>query len=172
MKSSEPELEITGCDMEKVIFIVCFLAVTVYLTVTAWEDQKSCEVTRWKHLLGSIPAIIMYVMHIDRYDLWEYVLVLFFAVIYVAIGYMGVYGFADGILMCVLTIFFGSIGGIAGVGIVLLIMIFAAFSFLICHVAKSIINHNRIYLHMPGALIPHLFVGYIAVLCIIATNVM
>ena len=158
--------------MEKVIFIACFLAVTVYLTVTAWEDQKSCEVTRWKHLLGGIPALVMYAMHIDRYNLGEYILVLFFAVIYVAIGYIGAYGFADGILMGVLTIFFGSIGGVAGVGIVLLIMIVAAFSFLICHVVKSIVNHNRIFMHMSGALIPHLFVGYTAVLCIIAVNVM
>ena len=162
--NSVPGLEITGCNMEKLLFLTCVVAITVYMAVTAWEDYKSCEVTRWKHLIGVIPALCLYLINIGEHGLIEYVLILIFAVLYIVIGYCGIYGFADGLILANLTLFFGGIGGIAGSGIVLLIMIIAAFSFLISHIVKSVMYKRKIFLHMTGALIPHLFVGYASVL--------
>ena len=48
--------------MKEIIFVLCVVAVTAYLAVTAWEDHKTCEVTRWKHLIGVFPAMILFFM--------------------------------------------------------------------------------------------------------------
>lgn len=162
--NSAPELEITGYNMGNVLFVVCVVAITVYMAVTAWEDYKSCEVTRWKHLIGGIPAILLYLINMGRHSVTENLLILVFAFFYLIIGYCGVYGFADGLLLANLTLFFGSIGGIAGSGVVLLIMIIAAFSFLLVHTVKSVIYKRKIFFHMAGALIPHLFAGYVTMI--------
>lgn len=157
--------------MGNILFIVCSLAITVYMAVTAWEDYKSCEVTRWKHLVGGIPAILLYIINARRYSVMENLLILVFAVLYIIIGCCGVYGIADGLLLANLTLFCGSIGGISGCGAVLLIMIVAAFSFLITHTAKCVIYKRKIFLHMAGALIPHLFVGYVTLLFLLVLRV-
>lgn len=97
--NSAPELEITGYNMGNVLFVVCVVAITVYMAVTAWEDYKSCEVTRWKHIIGGIPAILLYIINAGRYSVMENLLILVFAVLYIIIGYCGVYGMADGLLL-------------------------------------------------------------------------
>ena len=148
--------------MKESLFVLCVLAVTVYLIVTAWEDHKTCEVTRWKHLIGGISAMLLLCIQIDQYSWQEYAMILAFSLIFVLIGCIGVYGRADGYVLMILSLHFGSIGGLAGIGIVLLIMITAAFSFLVCHVVKCVVTHQKIR-NVAGALIPHIFVGYMVV---------
>lgn len=157
--------------MRESIFLICVLAVTVYLAVTAWEDHKTCEVTRWKHLIGGIPAIILYCLHWNQHGMEENAMILAFAIIYVAVGFAGIYGFADGLVLANLSLFFGSIGGATGCGVILLIMIIAAFSFLICHVVKSIVTRRKVFQRISGALIPHILVGYLIVMGIVICNV-
>lgn len=148
--------------MKESLFVLCVLAVTVYLIVTAWEDHKTCEVTRWKHLIGGISAMLLLCTQIDQYSWQEYAMILAFSLLFVLIGCIGVYGMADGYVLMILSLHFGSIGGLAGIGIVLLIMITAAFSFLVCHVVKCVVTHQKIR-NVAGALIPHIFVGYMVV---------
>lgn len=143
------------------MFLICVLAVTVYLAVTAWEDHKSCEVTRWKHLIGGIPGVLLFLLNLGKHGLEENAIVITFSLIYIAVGYVGVYGFADGLVLANLSLVFGSIGGIYGSGAVLFIMILAAFSFLACHVVKSVGTNERLFRNMAGALIPHIFIGYV-----------
>ena len=150
-----------GCDMKESLLLLSIMAVTVYLTVAAWEDYKTCEVTRWKHLIGGIPAILLLCTKYNQYSCQEYGMILAFSLLYVLAGYMGAYGMADGYVFMILTLHFGSIGGLAGIGIVILIMIMAAFSFLVCHVLKCVITHTRIR-NVSGAMIPHIFVGYMS----------
>lgn len=151
--------------------MLCVLAVTAYLAVTAWEDYRTCEVTRWKHFIGGIPAFILFFVNWNRHGWGESAITVAFALIYIAIGYAGVYGFADGLILANLSLFFGSIGGLAGSGMVLLIMVIAAFSFLFCHVIKSVVNHRNIFRNMSGALIPHILAAYVVVVIITISNV-
>lgn len=148
--------------MKESLFVLSVLAVTVYLIVTAWEDHKTCEVTRWKHLIGGIPAMLLLCTQIDQYSWQEYAMILAFAFLFVLAGCVRVYGMADGYVLMILSLHFGSIGGLAGIGIVILIMITAAFSFFVCHVIKCVATHKKIR-NVAGALLPHILVGYIAV---------
>ena len=153
--------------MEKVVFLICVLAVTVYLAVAAWEDYKTCMVSRWKHLLGTIPAIFLFFFNINRHGFEEIAIILAFSTLYIVLGFIGIYGLADGFVLANLTMFFGSIGGVVSSGVVLMIMVLAAFSFFICHVIKSIVTHKKILCKMSGALIPHLLAGYVVVMGIV-----
>lgn len=146
--------------MKESLFVLSVLAVTVYLTVAAWEDYKTCEVTRWKHLIGGIPAICLLGTKYGQYSWQEYAMILAFACLFVLAGCLGAYGMADGYVFMILTLLFGSMGGPAGVGIVILIMITAGFSFLIHHLVKCIVKRKKIFRNMAAALIPHILIGY------------
>ena len=80
--------------------------------------------------------------------------------------YAGIYGFADGLVLAILVLFFGSIGGVIGSGAVLLIMLLASFSFLICHLVKCAAEHKKITGSIAGALVPHILVGYLVVIAV------
>lgn len=148
------------CDMEKAVFLLSMFAVTVYLAVTAWEDYKTCEVTRWKHLIGGIPAIFSYILQSPHYHSQENAIILAFSFVCILVGKLGIYGFADGLVLAVLTLFFGSLGGVAGSGVVLVIMIIASLSFLFTHLAGNLLTKRKIFQNMAGAFIPHIFLGY------------
>ncbi len=148
--------------MKEVVFLLCVLVVTAYLAVTAWEDYKTCEVTRWKHLLGSIPAICVSFLGIHNNSTLDCAIILAFAALYVVIGYLGIYGVADGFVFANLVLFLGGIGGIAGIGIVIWIMIIAGCSFLINHLFICMIKKKKLFQNIAAAFIPHIFVGYIA----------
>lgn len=152
--------------MREWILLLCVCAVTAYLVVTALEDHKSCTVTRWKHLIGGIPAILLYIVNFCQRSWEENAMILAFSVMYIIIGFVGVYGFADGLVLAVLTVFFGSIGGAIGSGAVLLIAIIASFSFLICHVIRNTMKGRKIFQNMAGAFVPHILVGYLGV-CVV-----
>lgn len=148
--------------MREILFVVCVLAVTVYLTVTAWEDHKTCEVTRWKHLIGGIPAIYLLCSRYVLLSWQEYAILFAFSSLYILAGCMGVYGMADGYVLSVLNLFFCSIGGVSGSGIVVLVMIAASVSFLIIHLVRSVVKRRRLFSNMTGAFVPHILVGYVS----------
>jgi len=147
--------------MRSVIFVLCVLVVTAYLAVVAWEDHKTCEVTRWKHLLGLSPAIILFCMKISEFSRLEVVLLFVFVSMYVLFGYLGVYGVADGFVLAILTLSFGAVGGVAGIGIVIVIMIVAGFSFMINHLFICMRKKRKLFQNVAAAFLPHIFVGYI-----------
>lgn len=43
------------------IFVICVLAVTMYLIMAAVEDGKNMEVIRVKHLMVFIPGVIVFI---------------------------------------------------------------------------------------------------------------
>ena len=153
------------------ILLLCVFAVTAYLVVTAIEDYKSCEVTRWKHLIGGIPVILLFFVNLCERSWEENAMIVAFSAMYIVIGYVGVYGFADGLVLAVLTMFFGSVGGVVGSGAVLCIVIIASFSFLFCHVVKSIIKKKKVFRDMVGAFIPHILIGYGSVSVVILAGI-
>ena len=159
-----------GCNMKEYIFLVCILTVTVYLAVAAIEDYKTCEVTRWKHLIGLFPATISIIPNMKIHSMIDFAIILAFSVIFIGIGIAGVYGMADGFVLANLTLYFGSIAGDMGVGVVIIILIIAAFSFLICHAGKCFIYKEQISRNIKGALIPHILAGYIAVMIPMLVN--
>ena len=77
--------------MKESLFVLSVLAVTVYLTVAAWEDYKTCEVTRWKHLIGGIPALFLLCTNCSQYSWQGCAMILAFSLLFVRIGCMGVY---------------------------------------------------------------------------------
>lgn len=147
--------------MKEILFVLCVLAVTAYLAVTAWEDYKTCEITRWKHLLGLIPATILLFMRMNTFSGIEFIIVLVFIALYVLAGYLGIYGVADGFVFAILTLLFGAVGGVAGIGIVIIIMIIAGFSFVMNHLVICMIKKKRVFQNVAAAFVPHILVGYI-----------
>lgn len=149
--------------MKEILFILSVLAVTVYLTVAAWEDHKTCEVTRWKHLIGGIPVVLLLCSKYSQYSWQEYALILVFSLLFVLAGCVGVYGMADGYVLMILVLLFGSIGGVMGIGMVILIMVIAGFSFVLTHLIKCIVKRRRLFQNMAAAFIPHILVGYVLI---------
>lgn len=147
--------------MKEYIFLVCILTVTVYLAVAAIEDYKTCEVTRWKHLIGGVPALVLLWMRKNMLSEMDLIIVLVFVTLYVFVGCIGIYGIADGFVFTILTIFFGSISGMTGVGIVIIIMILAGFSFMANHLFICIKNKKSLFENVAAAFVPHIFVGYV-----------
>ena len=149
--------------MKEILFILSVLAVTVYLTVAAWEDHKTCEVTRWKHLIGGIPVVLLLCSKYSQHSWQEYALILVFSLLFVLAGCVGVYGMADGYVLMILVLLFASIGGVMGIGMVILIMVIAGFSFVLTHLIKCIVKRRRLFQNMAAAFIPHILVGYVLI---------
>ena len=156
--------------MRELLFVLCVLAVTVYLTVAAVEDYRTCEVTRWKHLIGLFPATISIISNMKIHSMMDFAMILAFSVIFMWIGFAGVYGMADGFVLANLTLYFGSIAGVIGAGVVIIVMVIAAFSFFICRIGKCFIYKEEINRNIKGALIPHILVGYVAVMIPVLVN--
>ena len=147
--------------MKEILFVLCVVAVTVYLIVTAWEDYETCEITRWKHFIGLLPAMILFCMRMDTFSWIEFVIIIIFVTMYVLVGYLGIYGVADGFVFAILTMLFGAVGGVTGIGIVIIIMIIAGFSFMINHLVTCMIRKKRLFRNVAAAFVPHILVGYI-----------
>ena len=159
--NSEHGLGTMGCKMKTVFFLGSIVAVTVYLIAAAIEDYKTCQVTRWKHFIGFIPAFLWFVINIRQFLIVEFTIILAFLLTFIGIGYEGIYGLADGFVLANLSLLFGGTGGAAGIGMVILIMLVASFSFFICHVWSRFIKKESIFKNAAGPLIPHITVGYI-----------
>ena len=147
--------------MNTIIFIVCMVAVTVYLTVAAIEDYKTCEVTRWKHLIGFVPGLFYFVWNAGRFTRMDIRMVIGFAAIFVVAGLLGVYGLADGFVLANLTLMFGGIAGAMGAGMMVVIMVLASFSFLFYRLIKEGISWRKWKEDKGSAFIPHIVVAYL-----------
>ncbi len=135
------------------------VAVTVYLTVAAIEDYKTCEVTRWKHLIGFVPGLFYFVWNAGKFTWLDIGLVIGFSAIFVVAGLLGVYGLADGFVLANLTFWYGGIAGAMGAGMVVVIMALASFSFLFYRLVKEGVRWRAFKNDKGGAFIPHIVVG-------------
>ena len=159
--NSEHGLGTMGCKMKTFFFLISIVVVTMYLIVAAIEDYKTCQVTRWKHLIGFIPAFLWFVINVKQLSMVDFAIVLAFLLTFIGIGYAGIYGLADGFVLANLSLLFGGTGGAAGIGMVILIMLVAGFSFFICHIWSRFIKKKKIFKNAAGPFIPHITVGYI-----------
>ena len=149
--------------MRGILFIVCVVAVTVYLIVAAFEDKRYMEVTRRKHLIGFLPAVVVWIMFAGERNICDIIVTILFVGIWLLCGKVGVYGMADGFVFANLNLLFGAIGGVVGNGLVILIMVLAAFSgmveVLVCKMATMAnFKQNR-----KIAFVPHILIGYVVV---------
>ena len=112
-------------NIKSILLICCFVVMTIYLILTACEDSKSCQVTRFKHLIGFIPAVLSLLIYVKDQSLFDISIIALFVLLCLLIGMRGIYGMADGFVFANLVLLFGGIGGTAGIGLVVLIMILA-----------------------------------------------
>lgn len=148
-------------SIKGIIFAVCGLAVTVYLIVAAIEDGRSMEVTRGKHLIGLIPAVMVWLLYIGERDFFDVGMVVLFIGLWWLCGRIRVYGMADGFVYSNLTLFWGGIGGVSGVGMVILIMVLAGFSGMVEILIRKLATINNFKENRKIAFVPHILVGYI-----------
>ena len=155
---------ITVCKMRNFLFLISMVAVTVYLIVVAIEDHKTCEVTRWKHFIGFIPAFLWFVINVRQFLMVDLAIILAFLLAFICIGYVGIYGLADGFVFAILLLLFGGVGGITGIGVVILIMILACFSGMTEMLLRKIVTAANFKQSRHIAFIPHILTGYTAVM--------
>ena len=149
-------------------FAICVLAVTVYLIVAAIEDGRSMEVTRGKHLIGFVPAVIVWLLYVNERDCFDVEMIVLFIGLWLLCGRIGVYGTADGFVFSNLTLFWGGIGGVAGVGMVILIMVLAGFSGMVEILIRKLATMKNFRENKKIAFVPHIFVGYAVIIVMIA----
>ena len=145
------------------ILLVCsILIVTAYLILTAREDAGSFEVTRIKHLMGLIPAMCILLLNLKKLSMFDLGMTVLFVLLCLIIGVLGIYGMADGFVFANLTVLFGGIGGSAGVGMVILIMILACFSGLTEMLLRKMITWADMKRNSHIAFVPHILTGYVS----------
>ncbi len=151
-------------SIKGIIFIICVLAVTVYLLVVAIEDAISMEVTRAKHLIGFIPAVVVWILCASERNIYDIGIIILFIGLRILCGWIRVYGMADGFVFANLTLFWGGIGGVAGVGMVILIMVLAGFSGMVEILVRKLTTLKNFKENWKIAFVPHILVGYAIVL--------
>ena len=147
-------------SIKGIILIICVLAVTVYLIVAAIEDAKSMEVTRGKHLIGFIPAVVVWILCARERNICDIGFIILFMVFWMICGWIRVYGMADGFVFANLTLFFGGIGGVAGIGMVILIMVLAGFSGMVEILVRKLATMKSVKENRKIAFVPHILLGY------------
>lgn len=147
-----------------ILLLCCVLVVTVYLIITAIEDSKSYEVTRIKHLYGFVPAGVCILLYIRDRSLFDIGIIALFVIVCLLIGMKGIYGMADGFVFANLTLLFGGVGGTAGIGLVILIMILACFSGMTEMLLRKMVSLAAFRQNRHIAFVPHILAGYIAVM--------
>lgn len=73
---------------------------------------------------------------------------------------------ADGLVFSNLTLFFGGIGGVSGVGMVILFMILAGFSGMAEILVRKLATMRNFKENRKIAFVPHIAVGYVVTLAI------
>lgn len=154
-------------SIKGIIFIICVLAVTVYLIVAAIEDAKTMEVTRGKHLISLIPAVVVWILCASERNICDIGIILPFVILWMLCGCIRVYGMADGFVLSNLTLFWGGIGGVTGVGMVILIMVLAGFSGMGEILVKKLATAKNFKENRKIAFVPHILVGYLIVLMVV-----
>lgn len=114
------------------------MIMTIYLFIAAKEDAKSFQVTRWKHLLGLLADVVLLIIFMKERSILEFAIMISFMVSALVAARIKIYGLADGFAIANMLLFFGSISGIIGIGLVILILILACFSAM----AKIIFGKN------------------------------
>lgn len=152
------------CSIRSILLPCSVLAMTVYLIVTAGEDSKSCEVTRVKHLIGFVPAGLCLLAYVKERSLFDIGMIVLFVLLCLFIGMKGIYGMADGFVFANLTLMFGGVGGTAGIGLVVLIMILACLSGMIEMLLRKMVTLANLRQNRHIAFVPHILVGYLAVM--------
>ena len=156
-------------SIKGIIFVICVLAVTVYLIVAAIEDAKSMEVTRGKHVIGFIPAVVVWGLFTRERNICDIGIIILFIGLWILCGWIRVYGMADGFVFANLTLFWGGIGGVAGIGIVILIMILAGFSGMVEIFVKKLATLKNFSENRKIAFVPHILVGYVVVSMVVCS---
>ena len=156
-------------NIKGIIFAVCALAVTVYLIVAAREDAKSMEVTRGKHLIGFIPAVVVWILFARERNIYDIGIVILFIGLWMLCGWIRVYGMADGFVFANLTLFWGGIEGMVGVGMVILIMVLAGFSGMGEILIRKLATMKNFRENRKIAFVLHIFVGYMTVVNIVVS---
>ena len=156
--------EIMVYNFKSIIWISSFAFMTIYLIGAAHEDAKNLEVTRIKHLMGFIPAILMMIVNAGTYSWFDIGMIELFVLVCLWMGMKGIYGMADGFVFANLVLLFGGISGVAGIGIVILIMILACFSGMIEMLLRKMVTLADFRENRQIAFVPHILTGYLAVM--------
>ena len=151
-------------SIKSILLFCSFVVMTIYLVLTAREDCKSLEVTRLKHLIGFIPAELTLLIYVKNQSLFDAGMIALFVLLCLLIGMKGIYGMADGFVFANLVLLFGGISGVAGIGIVILIMILACFSGMIEMLLKKMVTLEKCRRNNHIAFVPHILIGYLAVM--------
>ena len=152
------------CSIRSILLFCSVLAMTVYLILTAGEDSKSCEVTRVKHLIGFVSAGLCLLIYVKDRSLFDVGMIVLFVLLCLFIGMKGIYGMADGFVFANLTLLFGGVGGVAGIGLAVLVMILACFSGMIEMLLRKMVTWTDFKSKRHIAFVPHILIGYIAVM--------
>jgi len=148
--------------------MICVAAVTVYLIVAAIEDAKSMEVTRGKHLIGLISAVVVWIMYAGERNIYDLGFITVFTGLWLLCGWIGIYGMADGFVFSNLTLSMGGIGGVAGVGMVILIMVLAGFSGMVEILVQKLVTMKNFKENRKIAFVPHIMMGYGIMIIVVA----
>lgn len=151
-------------NIRSILLIFAVVIMSIYLILTADEDSRSCEVTRNKHLIGFLPSVIILLMYVKERSLFDIGMNVLFVLLCLLIGIKGIYGLADGFVFANLTIAFGGVGGTAGIGLVILIMILACFSGMTEMLLRKMVTMTGFRRNSHIAFVPHILAGYTAVM--------
>ena len=151
-------------NIRSILLIFAVVIMSIYLILTAGEDSSSCEVTRNKHLIGFLSAVIILLMYVKERSLFDIGMIVLFVLLCLLIGIKGIYGLADGFVFANLTIAFGGVGGTAGIGLVILIMILACFSGMTEMLLRKMVTMTGFRRNSHIAFVPHILTGYVAVI--------
>ena len=151
-------------NLKSIIWISCYVITTFYLIWTAHEDARSMEVTRVKHLVGFIPAVLMLMINVGTYSWFDIGMTLLFVLLCLWMGMKKVYGMADSFVFANLALLFGGMNGVTGLGIVILIMILACFSGMTEMLLRKMVTLADFRKNRQIAFIPHILTGYMAVM--------
>lgn len=151
-------------NLKSIIWISCFLVTTFYLIWTAHEDARSMEVTRIKHLAGFVPAVQLMIVNLGMYSWFDFGIICIFVLLCLWMGMKGIYGMADGFVFANLTLLFGGMNGVAGIGVVILIMILACFSGMTEMLLRKMVTLADFRTNRQIAFVPHILTGYLSVM--------
>lgn len=151
-------------NIRSILLLFIVVTMTIYLILTADEDSRSFEVTRNKHLIGFLPAVLSFLMYVKDRSLFDIGMIVLFVLLCLFIGIKGIYGMADGFVFANLSLLFGGVGGTAGIGLVILVMILACFSGMTEMLLRKMVTLTNFKQNRHIAFVPHILTGYVSVM--------
>ena len=113
-------------------------------------------------LIGLIPAIFLSIAYIEERNWFDICMIVLFVLLCLFIGMRGIYGMVDGFVLANLMLIFGGIGGTAGIGLVILIMILACLSGMTEMLLRKIVTLVNFRQNRHIASVPHILNGYVS----------